>query len=377
MATYLQLDGVDDAFKIPSLTFTRIVIDMTAEYIDAWGKVIGKPFGYIIQQNSNSGNFQFNADHVTAVNRDGVSQADMTPFVELGVRHEYEVLTLPTTLVTYIYNNNGSSGFSSGKIYDLKYYNGASLVAHYDMSTVTVQDQSGNGYHATLTGGTWLDDGEGGGVVHDVSAASSSISVASLAAVKVSVVQAQANVASTASASSIKSSMISAIAQSSSSAEASISSDSNITASASVVSSASAFITVVSKVFVASQSTTNAIAAVVKQVKVSVNAQSHSTATAGDGGRSFSVSAHAQSTTSASVSVVRRAFAGGAAAAVSSVWATVAKIARIVAKAQAQSVARVIESAPIRKKVYLQASRQLSVQLQASRQISVRLRGEM
>lgn len=49
-----------------------------------------------------------------------------------------------------------------GNIYRISFYNGDSLVADYDASTGTMDDQSGNGNHATLSGGTWLDDGTGG-----------------------------------------------------------------------------------------------------------------------------------------------------------------------------------------------------------------------
>lgn len=61
-----------------------------------------------------------------------------------------------------IFSDQNGSNQIKGNIYDIKIYNGATLVAHYDMSTGTVQDVSGNGNHATLTGGTWVDDGAGG-----------------------------------------------------------------------------------------------------------------------------------------------------------------------------------------------------------------------
>ncbi|MCU6709347.1 hypothetical protein M6D81_11575 [Paenibacillus sp. J5C_2022] len=164
MTVYLQLDGVDDALTIPQITFSRILLDATIEEVPSWGKVIGKPFGFVVQRNSASENFQWNPDHVISVRRDGSEQADLTPFISLDSRHLYDIETLSgTSLATYILSNNGSSGFGGGKIYDIKYYNGGALVAHYDMSTGTVADQSGNGHDATLTGGTWLDDGEGGG----------------------------------------------------------------------------------------------------------------------------------------------------------------------------------------------------------------------
>jgi hypothetical protein len=57
-----------------------------------------------------------------------------------------------------IFARDNLSSYMKGIIYDIKFYNGETVVAHYDMRTGTVQDQSGNGNHATLVGGQFVDE---------------------------------------------------------------------------------------------------------------------------------------------------------------------------------------------------------------------------
>ncbi|WP_307475356.1 hypothetical protein [Cytobacillus purgationiresistens] len=52
---------------------------------------------------------------------------------------------------------------SKGRLYKITYYNAGKIVALFDFNTKSAIDQSGKGNHATLVGGTWLDDGTGGG----------------------------------------------------------------------------------------------------------------------------------------------------------------------------------------------------------------------
>ncbi|MBT2682671.1 hypothetical protein [Bacillus sp. ISL-37] len=174
MAIYLQFDGVDDYVLTPSsLTFNRIELIHKPRYISNGG---ASPTGWVP--------FIRTVATDTRLNKNDWSQLEftnLTDYVIDGVVYNTQPLMIEgvmpydkkqslflnlSTLITdatYFYSNRGSGNHMAGDIYDIKFYNGAILVAHYDTSTGTVQDQSGNGNHATLTGGTWLDDGAGGG----------------------------------------------------------------------------------------------------------------------------------------------------------------------------------------------------------------------
>jgi hypothetical protein len=172
MAYYLQMDGVDDYLKLPSLTFNKIVADVVvrrrtdiARFV--WDFRSGIGFAYLQQTTGGvdawgTGTFKVN----------GTTQTNNTACIPNGTRATLEhSFSAAGTDDGNIFTNNGVSANTqiSGDIYDIKIYNGATLVAHYDMTIGNVQDQSGNGFHATLTGGTWITDGTGGGTAYTAS----------------------------------------------------------------------------------------------------------------------------------------------------------------------------------------------------------------
>ncbi|MGM7720476.1 hypothetical protein [Metabacillus sp. Hm71] len=166
MAYYLQMDGIDDRLQLPSMTFTEIVLDMsvirstssTKLYVDAR---TGIGFTYLQSNTNGTDSFSgFNSVYV-----DTVSKSNNTVMIPNDQRCTVRIVknTAGTDDLTIFSQNSGSAGtFVQGKLYNVKVYNGTTLLAHYDMATQTVQDQSGNGRHGTLYGGTWLDDGTGG-----------------------------------------------------------------------------------------------------------------------------------------------------------------------------------------------------------------------
>ncbi len=159
MAYYLQMDGVDDLIKTPSITINTIEIDCL---IDSTQNESGS---YILDARSGLSN-----GHLTT----GEKGAGLTTLLING--SSGSVTDIPRDTRTTIKASSSSvftdnvNIFSSyidhaeckGNIYSVKCYNGTTLVAHYDMTTGTVQDQSGNGKHATLTGGTWIEDAPSG-----------------------------------------------------------------------------------------------------------------------------------------------------------------------------------------------------------------------
>jgi hypothetical protein len=165
MALYLQTDGVDDKLTTPSFAYDKVVFDV---YIDSTKN--SASLRYLIQAVSGTAplvRLAAGSSALTIINGT----------VTGGVVNTRTTLTLTSTVGVVTVSNriaaraDGTLNFMGMNLYNIKFYNGATLVCHYDMTTGTVQDQSGTGYHATLTGGTWLDDGTGGGTGTDGSTA--------------------------------------------------------------------------------------------------------------------------------------------------------------------------------------------------------------
>lgn len=164
MTLYLSLDGIDDYLQSPTLLIDKIVMDvkMTPE---AWTRYVTLSAGGDFFHSDVDDRAQW---HFGNIYKNGVLQSNNTTIVNASERATFDLrLDTPTSTYIRFFADIPSTSYTAGEIYDVKVYNGASLVAHYDMATGTVQDQTGNGNHATLTGGTWVDDGVGGGSVID------------------------------------------------------------------------------------------------------------------------------------------------------------------------------------------------------------------
>ncbi len=177
MSYYLQMDGVDDYLQLPSLTMDKIEIDMVLD-----SDQIQAPY-YVIDARPGLANSWFTEQSGGAwtVYEDAILRInayDITKNKRLILKLQPNPLTVFTDDVTVFARGSDKKLGVKGKIFRIKIYNGVTLVAHYDMSTGTVQDQSGNGKHATLYGGTWLDDGVGGGGTAHTKSLSDSIGTA-------------------------------------------------------------------------------------------------------------------------------------------------------------------------------------------------------
>jgi hypothetical protein len=168
MVKYLQMDGVDDYLKTPSITFNQVVFSFLLD---------GTFFA------NNSSRYLFDARTGTGAGliyngtfENGVPDNDFWTYynsqrIDFGyggfnsipkdTNVELVMETIATNVkddVNFFSHNNGASN-GKGNLYNIKFFNAGVLVAHYDMSTGTVLDQSGNGNHAILVGGTWIDEG--------------------------------------------------------------------------------------------------------------------------------------------------------------------------------------------------------------------------
>ena len=164
MSYYLQMDGVDDSFKTPNIIFDRLIIDLLPNRSESSGTT----WYYFSFQNGTNYYSTATVDyysHWGGLSHFLVNGNQITNNSRRIIDNERSVLDLKmtasvTTTVSFL-SRFDNFGRMKGNIYDIKYYNGDVLTAHYDMSTGTVNDVSGNGNHATLIGGTWVDDGGG------------------------------------------------------------------------------------------------------------------------------------------------------------------------------------------------------------------------
>lgn len=146
MATFLQMDGIDDFLRTPTLTFTKVEIDYLLDSVQQQTR-------YALMDTRIGYNGIFDSAYVVG------GTFDKNPFPADGKR-KITVITMNATSTddVNIFSWQDGTRNSRGFLYNIKFYNGTTLVAHYDMNTKTVLDQSGNGKHATLTGGTWVTD---------------------------------------------------------------------------------------------------------------------------------------------------------------------------------------------------------------------------
>lgn len=155
----LFLSGTATKLQLPSMTLNRIVMDIlpqqhtSANQIYADGRT-GSTNAYVFRNVADSkdtiGAGTFKVDGVTVANGTVRGVPD-------NVRSmiDWTFTTAFTDNVTIFADNTGSYPMT-GYIYNVKIYNDTTLVAHYDTSQGNVQDQTGNGHHATVTGGSFV-----------------------------------------------------------------------------------------------------------------------------------------------------------------------------------------------------------------------------
>jgi hypothetical protein len=158
MTTYLSMNGTSDYIQLPSMTMKKFVFDAvfptqaTKMLLDAR---VGQTNGYVYAMSDGTLATAGASFQVTGYVRDTRATVTFNAINNIDANGNF------TDNVTIFANNTGGENFR-GTIYSIKCYNANNvLIANYDMSTGTVQDQTGNGNHATLTGGTWLNDASG------------------------------------------------------------------------------------------------------------------------------------------------------------------------------------------------------------------------
>jgi hypothetical protein len=167
MTLYLQMPS-SAKLTTPSFSFTDMKLDMKID-VGNTGTGITALYTNFNNQLAFGTNLRPASGAIATIN--GTSIAYNTNISSyFGQRILMDISTTNT-----INASGGYIGGFTGRLYDVKFYNGSTLIAHYDMTTGTVNDQSGNGYNATLTGGTWLDDGGGSTTTYVGSGASNGL----------------------------------------------------------------------------------------------------------------------------------------------------------------------------------------------------------
>lgn len=148
---YLSMNGINDYILLPSMTITEVDIDLI---------IPGSFMGYSAIYDSPNNSIIFHDDHISNTSTFPIlnpAVGDTTTFKKDIRLIQKGSNSIPFTTSAVIFRHYATSDyFQKGSIYSIKCYNGTTLVAHYDMTTKTLQDQTGNGYNATLYGGSWV-----------------------------------------------------------------------------------------------------------------------------------------------------------------------------------------------------------------------------
>lgn len=147
---YLQMDGVDDYLKMSNTNLDSIEIDCMIEttrsiILDARAGLVN---GYL-------NSFAFGAGW-TLVQMDG---STITSFPQVPLSQRVVITATAASSFTddvNFFSNTSNATPQKGRIYKITCKLAGVVVAMYDMTLGNVQDQSGNGRHATLSGGTWV-----------------------------------------------------------------------------------------------------------------------------------------------------------------------------------------------------------------------------
>ena len=159
----LHLDRTkSDLLKTPSITFDEVIMEFMSFPVTSQNQYYmdmrtGIASGFVYRNTSELDQFSNSASFANGFYLNGVQLSAGTIDIPSGVRNSMRlVLSASGTDDVNIMSQNNNAGKMTANVYSVKFLNAGNLVAHYDMTTGTVNDQSGNGNHGVLTGGTWI-----------------------------------------------------------------------------------------------------------------------------------------------------------------------------------------------------------------------------
>lgn len=157
--------GLGSHVAIPSLTYTSIQMDVLVQkQTDTTSYVFdNRTTGTSYINSFAANNLDRNVNCTVFINNVNKNSPDGD--FDLYPENQKFNLIIGTGTITSpitIFNRYSRDHYwMKGKIYSIKVWNNSTLVAHYDMSKGTLEDQTGNGYTATVVGGTFENEGGG------------------------------------------------------------------------------------------------------------------------------------------------------------------------------------------------------------------------
>lgn len=156
---HLSMNGTtSDKLVTPSLTFDEVIFTLTPHQ-----KSSGAQYYVDLRDGTNSTHF-FYANGVndtyngfSSLYVDGALKGNNIGTVPRDAKTTIRLVNSAaiTRALTFAQAYNATFPMQMD-LYDIQIKSGGVLVAHYDLTKGNVQDQSGNGHDATLSGGTWV-----------------------------------------------------------------------------------------------------------------------------------------------------------------------------------------------------------------------------
>lgn len=160
--SYLYFNGVSNGaathkITTPSINYDEVVVE--ASYIQKTSLnqaylQYGGGTGYLRRNSSNNENWSA----ITAVYMNGVQRTSGTSFIPNNQRVTLRLIKPAGIVATTLFSYADNTSPMEGNLYNIKFYLSGTLVAHYDMSTKTLVDQTGNyGSVIVPVGVTWVN----------------------------------------------------------------------------------------------------------------------------------------------------------------------------------------------------------------------------
>lgn len=152
--SFLSFNGTSDFIQTPSFSWDEVIMDFSSTPQGNFQKYLGLGNAGFIQVAAKPVD-SYSADF-SAVYVNGSQVTNSTDFIPNDTRVTMRALkTATSALATFLFRQSTNAGYVQGKLYSIRFLLGGVEQAFYNMATGSVQDQSGNGRHATLNGGTW------------------------------------------------------------------------------------------------------------------------------------------------------------------------------------------------------------------------------
>lgn len=165
MGYYIQFSGITTNLKTPVLTFDRVVMDILPEprllALLGYQRYFTTNFNGVKSSVYRNMAGKDKKENIPTIKMNGVPFVIDTDSIAPNKRVVIEISYdgQPNTSESTLFADlGGLTDNLNGRLYDLKFFLGNRIVAHYNPEFKNVQDLSGNGKHATINSGTFVED---------------------------------------------------------------------------------------------------------------------------------------------------------------------------------------------------------------------------